>query len=137
MNTENEAEDRRLRRTERLLDGRDYRRVSRKGRRLTSRGFVMLVSPSRETETEQGPQGARLGMSASRRVGNAVTRNRVKRQIREWYRAEKHIIPGGKDYVLIVRRPAAGMSSGEIRQMLSRLIDQMSAKSQAGAVSRR
>ena len=76
-------------------------------------------------------------MSASRRVGNAVTRNRVKRQIREWYRAEKHIIPGGKDYVLIVRRPAAGMSSGEIRQMLSRLIDQMSAKSQAGAVSRR
>jgi ribonuclease P protein component len=137
MKTENEAENSRLRRAERLLDARDYRRVSRKGRRLTSRGFVMLVSASRQTETVRGPQVARLGMSASRRVGNAVVRNRVKRQIREWYRTEKQNIPKGKDYVLIVRRPAAEMSSAEIRQMLSGLVDQLSAKIQAGSSPRR
>ena len=126
MKTENEAENSRLRRAERLLDARDYRRVSRKGRRLTSRGFVMLVSASRKTEAERGPQFARLGMSASRRVGNAVVRNRVKRQIREWYRTEKKNIPRGNDYVLIVRRPAADMSGAEIRQMLSALVGQFS-----------
>ena len=137
MKMENEAENSRLRRTERLLDARDYRRVSRKGRRLTSRGFVMLVSASRETETMQRPQVARLGISASRRVGNAVVRNRVKRQIREWYRTQKQTIPKGKDYVLIVRRPAASMSSAEIRQVLSDLVGQFSARAKAGGPSRR
>ncbi|MCH2187002.1 ribonuclease P protein component [Myxococcota bacterium] len=125
MQTGNEPKNNRLRRAERLLEARDYRRVSRKGLRLTSRGFVMMVSDSREDNLGQRPQRTRLGMSASRRVGNAVVRNRVKRQIREWYRTQKQLIPGGKDYVLIVRRPAAGLSTGEIRQMLSGLIAQL------------
>ncbi|MDG2049623.1 MAG: ribonuclease P protein component [Myxococcota bacterium] len=126
MPTGEKSQKSRLGRAERLLDARDYRRVSRRGRRLTSRGFVMLVSPAREPNPAVPIQTTRIGISASRRVGNAVARNRIKRRIREWYRTHKPKIPKGKDYVFIVRKPAAVMSSAEIGQILSGLVAQIS-----------
>jgi ribonuclease P protein component len=45
----------------------------------------------------------RLGLSVPRAVGNAVTRNRIKRQLRETWRALLPNVPPGQDYVLIVR----------------------------------
>ena len=45
----------------------------------------------------------RLGLSVGRRVGNAVTRNRVKRQIREAFRLQMNELPQGFDYVVVIR----------------------------------
>lgn len=50
---------------------------------------------------EQG-QGHRLGLSVSRRVGNAVKRNRVKRLLREAFRLLQHELPGDYDFVVVV-----------------------------------
>lgn len=47
----------------------------------------------------------RLGLSVSRRVGNAVVRNRWKRLIREAFRLQQHRLPAGID---LVARPRAG-----------------------------
>ena len=112
-------QSKRLRKSQRLLDSRDFRRVSRKGRRISGNAFVMLFSP----QGDQAPAAKthRLGMSVSRRVGNAVNRNRIKRCVREWYRISGSKVPAGSDYVIIARGPAAELSGTEIQDALDEL----------------
>jgi len=50
------------------------------------------------------PGSARLGITASRKVGNAVVRARAKRLIREAFRATRALWPAGIDLVVIVKR---------------------------------
>ena len=45
----------------------------------------------------------RLGLSVSRKVGIAVRRNRIKRQLREAFRLMQHDVPEGYDLVIVVR----------------------------------
>lgn len=55
---------------------------------------------------------SRLGLSVSRKVGNAVKRNRVKRRLREAFRLQQHELPPGYDVVIVVRphRPLLPMA---------------------------
>ncbi len=45
----------------------------------------------------------RLGLSISRRAGGAVTRNAIKRRLREAFRLSQHDLPQGMDFVITVR----------------------------------
>ena len=100
----------RFSRSDRLLQSRDYKRVAAKGERSSCREFVVLVAPG--TQTSSGR--TRLGITASRRVGNAVVRNRVKRAIREWFRASRSQIGSDLDVVVIARAAASELSSREL-----------------------
>ena len=73
------------------------------GRRHASGAFVVLVRPV------QGDDRGRLGITASRKVGNAVVRNRVKRRIREWFRRTGRSELAGWDVIVIARASAAGL----------------------------
>ncbi len=104
----------RLQRAERLRDARDFKRVGLSGTRLASRFFVVLAE-------DRGDSGeAKLGITASRRVGGAVQRNRVKRLIREWFRTHKP--RAGLDLVVIARSPAVVLSQAQASAELDRLI---------------
>ena len=46
----------------------------------------------------------RLGVVASKKVGNSVARSRGKRRLREWYRLNQHRFLGPQDVVLVARR---------------------------------
>lgn len=80
----------------------DYQRIARQGLKWHGPAFIM--------QTLKKDDGApfRLGLTASRRVGNAVVRNRAKRRLREMVRlyVQKFSL-SGFDLVLIARTAAA------------------------------
>src|ERR671935_993016 len=84
-------------RRHRLSRSRDFDAVYRHGRSVSTR-FLVLYSFARD---DDGPP--RIGFAIPKGTGSAVVRNRVKRQLREAWRARLAEIPGGRDYVLIAR----------------------------------
>lgn len=74
-------------------------RLARRGRTFAAPGVVLQTGPG------PGGPGVRVGFTASRKVGNAVRRNRARRRLRA---LAEEVLPGlaaaGRDYVLIARR---------------------------------
>lgn len=58
----------------------------------------------------------RIGISAARRVGNAVTRNKIKRRFRELFRLHQHTLRPEADIVLSLRQPAGKASYQDLEQ---------------------
>jgi ribonuclease P protein component len=87
-----------VQRRNRLSRSRDFDAVYRQGRSTSTR-FLVLYWFEREGE----PAEPRLGLAVPRSTGNAVARNRIKRQLRETWAERLERIPAGRDYVLIVK----------------------------------
>jgi ribonuclease P protein component len=98
----------------RLRKSWEYQRIKQMGCKYSTSHFVLLVA-------ENVVDTSRLGMTVSRRVGNAVERNRVKRQIREYFRLNRVFFPHINDYSVIAKRGAAQLSSSEIHSQLKKL----------------
>jgi ribonuclease P protein component len=92
-----------LRRVQRVRRNVDFRAAREAGRRLDG-GWFLLWERSRG---DNGP--ARLGVAASRAVGDAVERNRCKRLLREMFRRHQHAIPPGRDLVVSARPAMRGV----------------------------
>ena len=94
-----------MQRKNRLSRSRDFDAVYRHGRSVSTR-FLTLYWFSR---SEEPPPGAasepRLGLAVPKAAGNSVVRNRIKRQLREIWRAklDRDAIGPLNDYVLVVR----------------------------------
>jgi ribonuclease P protein component len=89
-----------VQRRHRLSRSRDFDAVYRHGRSVSTRFLVLYWFPR---EGEANAAGARLGLAVPKAVGNAVTRNKMKRQLRETFRARLPELPQDQDYVLVVR----------------------------------
>lgn len=97
---------------ERLRAPRDYQAVYRKGRahgEKSGRGMVVL-----HVWRHERPETRRAGFSVSKKVGKAVTRNAVKRRLREAYRALLPELPMGFDAVFVARAACATASYAEL-----------------------
>ncbi len=87
---------------DRLHRSSEFARLQRNGVRAHSAHFVIYAG-----RLDQD-QRSRLGITASRRVGNAVVRNRLKRRVREWFRRTlRPTLPAGTS-ILVIARPGAG-----------------------------
>ena len=105
-------------RADRLLRSSEFKRVTRCGKRAAARYFVVIMAPCEQP----GVQRQRLGVTVSRRVGNAVIRNRVKPRIREWFRTARHGLTAGIDVVVIARKGASELSTAEVGVALGSLM---------------
>ncbi|MBW2599956.1 MAG: ribonuclease P protein component [Deltaproteobacteria bacterium] len=99
---------------ERVLKRKSYLNIYRGGVRVHSSNFTVILSPN--------PSGKkRLGVAVSKKVGNAVKRNRIKRLLREFFRLSKDRLPDSKDMVIIAKRDVSPLKYRDVCLELSDL----------------
>jgi ribonuclease P protein component len=98
-------------RNERLSRKDEFQHAYREGEKCVHEAFVCYV-------VRRAGQGRKLGCAVSRKVGGAVVRNRVKRYIREFYRAHRGRIPDDVHLVVVARAASAGLSCGECAEAM-------------------
>lgn len=84
---------------EKLLKPIEFKSVLRGGSGTSTEHFKVLICPNNLSQR-------RLGITASRKIGSAVKRNRVKRLLREFFRLHKLQLPPSTD-ILFIAQPGA------------------------------
>lgn len=97
-------------REKRLIDSREFQNMFQNGTRFGSRGFTIFFQTTTRATS-------RLGLAVSRKVANAVGRNRIKRLTRESFRCDCEL--ESVDLVVIARRASATMSNTQLREELN------------------
>jgi ribonuclease P protein component len=99
---------------DRLHRSAEFLRLQRNGVRFQGPHFVVYAG-----SLDNDPTRSRLGVTVSRRIGNAVVRNRVKRRVRECFRkAIRAELPPLTSVVVIARAGAASLKSPAINDEL-------------------
>lgn len=100
-----------LGRGRRLRSDREIREAYRQGRRRVGRLMVMWLRSGENASL-------RLAVVSSRKVGNAVARNRARRRLREAFRINRHRLEADLDLVLVARRPIVEADASEVESEL-------------------
>ncbi|RYL90916.1 ribonuclease P protein component [Sporolactobacillus sp. THM7-4] len=96
----------------RLKKNKDFQVVFNQGKSYANRQFVVYVYKQPDQPF------SRLGLSVSKKMGNAVMRNHIKRFIKEIFREISDKLEIGYDYIIISRRPVRTMTYQEMRASL-------------------
>lgn len=99
----------------RLLVRRDFLSLQRQRQRRHSPYFVVVTAPARTPQS-------RLGITATRRFGNAVVRNRMKRLLREFFRTRQADIVPAQDIVIIPQTGAETLGFAQVAEELGRIL---------------
>ena len=103
----------------RILRRPEFVRLSQNGKKIQNRHFLLFYTPGRENRT-------RLGVTVTKRVGNAVTRNRLKRLARECFRVNRNRFKKDWDISLIAKKEAAGLPTQIIIRSIEELFNKIS-----------
>lgn len=111
----------------RMKKRREFLAAARRGRKAVTPGLVLQAL--RREEAAEAPAQVRLGLTASRKVGNAVARNRARRRLRA---AAQEVLTGlgrsGMDYVLIARGETGTRPYPELLQDLRAALSKVEEK---------
>ena len=103
-------------RSSRLSRASQFSLVKASGKSWTGKHLV-LATLRRETE-----EASRIGIITTKRLGDAVSRNQIRRRIREIFRLNQHRIQDGYWLVTIARRSAATATFDELQRDWLRLV---------------
>jgi ribonuclease P protein component len=115
-----------VQRRNRLSRSRDFDAVYRQGRSVSTRFLTLYWFQRPEAAGEP-----RLGFAVPKTVGNAVVRNRIKRQLREIVRGRLERVPSTNDYVLVVRRGLPEAADANGHDWLEERVDEVLGKAAA------
>ncbi len=98
---------------ETITKNRDFRRVYNKGKYFSSPILITYIIRNRLNST-------RVGITASKKTGNAVKRNRSRRIIREAFRSLKNSVKSGLDIIFVARAKTSGVKTNDILKDMKR-----------------
>lgn len=100
---------------QRIKKNAEFQKIFKKGKSFANRQFVVYTM---ENEYDY----FRIGLSVSKKVGNAVVRNRIKRYIRQSFLELNDSVTGNKDYIIIARNSAAKLDFHETKKNLEHVL---------------
>lgn len=96
----------------RLKKNDEFQLVFKKGNSFANRQLVLYFFQKKEQ------QHFRFGLSVSKKVGNAVVRNQIKRYIRQAFLELDGQVLNNYDFIIIARKPAKDMDFHQIKKSL-------------------
>lgn len=98
----------------------EFRRIYRSGKSCANDSLIMYV-----LKQEDNKENKRIGISASKKIGNSVVRHRIARVLRECFRLHRDELKSGYDIVVIARQPAAAMGYEDMSRAFMDLCSRM------------
>lgn len=96
----------------RIKKNKEFQNVFKHGKSFANRQFVVYIL-KKETQDH-----FRIGLSVSKKLGNAVKRNEIKRYIRRSIHELQDELVADHDYVIIARKPVSEMNFFEVKKSL-------------------
>lgn len=106
----------RMRKEFRVKKNKDFQEIFKKGMSVANRQFVVY------TLKRPDQVHFRIGLSVSKKIGNAVMRNQIKRYIRQAFHEFEGQLHNAADYVIIARKPTAEMDFFEVKKSLTHVL---------------
>lgn len=98
-----------------IKENRDFRRAYHRGKSFVSPTVAVYINKNRTGEV-------RLGITAGKKIGNAVCRNRAKRVIYAAFRDCLEKIAPGYDFVIVARTRILSVKSTQVAKELDKII---------------
>lgn len=105
-----------MKKLEKLRKNKDFQTVYQKGKSTANRQFVVYVLKRSNQEY------SRMGLSVSKKMGNAVTRNRIRRYIKEAITMMEDKLQLGNDYIIISRKASVDMDFHQVKSSLQHVL---------------
>ena len=100
----------------RIKKNKEFQYTFRHGKSFANRQLVIYYVEKEKQEH------FRIGLSVGKKIGNAVTRNRIKRYLRQAFLELEDDIKGNYDIIIIARNPTSSMEFQEMKKSLSHLL---------------
>lgn len=96
----------------------EFRRIYNSRKSVADRNMVLYFLSNNK-------ENCRFGFTVSKKIGNAITRNRVRRLFGEVCRLNIDKFPKGYDYILLARREIVGLNFCQIEESLLKLLKKL------------
>ena len=103
-----------LKKSHKILKRPDFVFLSKYGKKIQDSYFIIFYLHGESDHS-------RLGITVSKRVGNAVVRNRIKRLIREYFRLNKNHLTKHWNFNVIAKKNSAALSSRQVFMALEKV----------------
>jgi ribonuclease P protein component len=105
-----------MRKEYRIKKNKEFQEIFKNGKSVANRQFVIY------TLNKPNQSHFRIGLSVSKKIGNAVTRNRIKRYVRQTFHELDGQLHNETDYIIIARKPTAEMDFFEVKKSLMHVL---------------
>jgi ribonuclease P protein component len=107
-----------IKKKDKILKRREFLQLKRCGKRIQDRNFIIIYSDGRSEKN-------RIGITVSKKLGNAVKRNKIKRLIRENFRMNRDKIAEFMDINVIAKKKAGEISADMVFKSLDGIFNQI------------